>query len=407
MRATRGIRRLLEAMEGLLGWQPIDDHGNIIGLTDPIGMGAISLEPGGQFELSGAPLDTLHQTCREVNGASRPGARMRDAPRHRLPRPRRLAELDARRDAGDAEVALRDHDPLHAEGRQPRPRHDVPHLHHPGQSRLRRRGRHGAEDARRPGAAADRHRALRQFAVHSTASRTASSPTARDDLAGHRQPPHRHAALRLRDGLRLRALRRLGARRADVFRQARRHLSRRRRRLLPRPARRPARRRFPASGRRCPTGRTTSRRSSPRCGSRTTSKCAAPTAGRAGASRRCRRSGSGSSTTRRRSTAPGTSSRTGPQRSGRSFATRFPRTALATPFRNRTVRDIAREVLALARGGLSRRRRLSSEGADETIYISSLEEIVASGTTSAERLLEEYRTDWNGNIDEIFRRHAY
>ena len=63
----RGIRRMLEAMEGLLGWQPIEDDGRIIGLTDPIGQGAISLEPGGQFELSGAPLATLHQTAREVN----------------------------------------------------------------------------------------------------------------------------------------------------------------------------------------------------------------------------------------------------------------------------------------------------------------------------------------------------
>src|SRR5438105_1901311 len=63
----RGIRRLLEAMEGLLGWQRIENDGHIIGLTDPLGQGAISLEPGGQFELSGAPLETLHQTCREVN----------------------------------------------------------------------------------------------------------------------------------------------------------------------------------------------------------------------------------------------------------------------------------------------------------------------------------------------------
>ena len=50
-------------------------------------------------------------------------------------------------------------------------------------------------------------------------------------------------ALRLRGRLRLRALRRLGARRADVFRQARRPLSRRRRALVPRPARRQARQR--------------------------------------------------------------------------------------------------------------------------------------------------------------------
>ncbi|WP_421726621.1 glutamate--cysteine ligase [Bauldia sp.] len=63
-----GIRQLLESMAFLLGWNPITDNDNIIGLTDPTGQGAITLEPGGQFELSGAPLDTIHQTCREVNG---------------------------------------------------------------------------------------------------------------------------------------------------------------------------------------------------------------------------------------------------------------------------------------------------------------------------------------------------
>nr|WP_319390249.1 glutamate--cysteine ligase [uncultured Cohaesibacter sp.] len=63
----RGIERLLLGMEGLLGWKRVEDKGKIIGLVDPIDGGAISLEPGGQFELSGAPLDNLHQTCREVH----------------------------------------------------------------------------------------------------------------------------------------------------------------------------------------------------------------------------------------------------------------------------------------------------------------------------------------------------
>lgn len=62
-----GIEQLLRGMEGLLGWEPILDEGLIIGLGDPAGGGAISLEPGGQFELSGAPLETLHQTCSEVH----------------------------------------------------------------------------------------------------------------------------------------------------------------------------------------------------------------------------------------------------------------------------------------------------------------------------------------------------
>ena len=49
------------------GWDPIIDAGNIIGLAEQSGQGAISLEPGGQFELSGAPLENLHQTCKESN----------------------------------------------------------------------------------------------------------------------------------------------------------------------------------------------------------------------------------------------------------------------------------------------------------------------------------------------------
>ncbi|MCO5058150.1 MAG: glutamate--cysteine ligase [Rhizobiaceae bacterium] len=62
-----GIRALLEGMRKVLGWDPIVDAGHIIGLVEPTGQGAISLEPGGQFELSGAPLETIHQTCREGN----------------------------------------------------------------------------------------------------------------------------------------------------------------------------------------------------------------------------------------------------------------------------------------------------------------------------------------------------
>src|SRR6185503_14322329 len=62
----RGIRALLDGMQHLLGWEPITDKENIIGLADVTGGGAISLEPGGQFELSGAPLQTVHQTANEL-----------------------------------------------------------------------------------------------------------------------------------------------------------------------------------------------------------------------------------------------------------------------------------------------------------------------------------------------------
>ncbi|KAB1085291.1 glutamate--cysteine ligase [Neorhizobium galegae] len=61
------ISALLKGMEKKLGWEPIMDGDNIIGLGEQSGMGAISIEPGGQFELSGAPVESIHQTCRESN----------------------------------------------------------------------------------------------------------------------------------------------------------------------------------------------------------------------------------------------------------------------------------------------------------------------------------------------------
>ncbi len=60
-----GIRNILETMSARTGWSLIVENGKPIGLK---GDGAsVSLEPGGQFELSGAPLETVHQTCDEVH----------------------------------------------------------------------------------------------------------------------------------------------------------------------------------------------------------------------------------------------------------------------------------------------------------------------------------------------------
>ncbi|MDZ7282765.1 glutamate--cysteine ligase [Sphingomonas sanguinis] len=58
-----GIRALLGELEQY-GWAPVLEGGNVIALTGADG--SISLEPAGQFELSGAPLDNLHQTCAET-----------------------------------------------------------------------------------------------------------------------------------------------------------------------------------------------------------------------------------------------------------------------------------------------------------------------------------------------------
>jgi glutamate--cysteine ligase len=66
-RDQSGIRALLEGMQTRLGWAPVIDEPHIIGLYDAKSGAGISLEPGGQFELSGAPLETIHQTDAELD----------------------------------------------------------------------------------------------------------------------------------------------------------------------------------------------------------------------------------------------------------------------------------------------------------------------------------------------------
>ncbi len=61
--APSGIEAMLHGIMAR-GWEPIRDQGNVIGLTR--GNASVSLEPGGQFELSGAPLATLHETREEL-----------------------------------------------------------------------------------------------------------------------------------------------------------------------------------------------------------------------------------------------------------------------------------------------------------------------------------------------------
>lgn len=87
--------------------------------------------------------------------------------------------------------------------------------------------------------------------------------------------------------------------------------------------------------------------------------------------------------------------------------TDVPKTALATPFRAGTVRDIACEVLCIARQGLKNRARLDSVGMDETHFLQPLFQIADSGLTPAEELLAAYDRRWKGEVDPVFTEYAY
>ena len=84
-----------------------------------------------------------------------------------------------------------------------------------------------------------------------------------------------------------------------------------------------------------------------------------------------------------------------------------PRDALRTTFRDRTVRDVALEVLEIARGGLVRRARNDNWGDDEAHFLDTLLNIAESGETPSDELLAKFNSPWEGSVDPVFREYAY
>jgi glutamate--cysteine ligase len=84
-----------------------------------------------------------------------------------------------------------------------------------------------------------------------------------------------------------------------------------------------------------------------------------------------------------------------------------PKDALALRFRDYTVRDLSLEALKISAAGLKRRNRLSERGADESIYLEPLMEIAISGKTKADVQLERFHNEWNGSVDPAFSEYAY
>ena len=84
-----------------------------------------------------------------------------------------------------------------------------------------------------------------------------------------------------------------------------------------------------------------------------------------------------------------------------------PRTALKTPFGAGTLRDLGRDLLAIARDGLKARAVAGAESADETEYLDTLDEIVETGVTPAEDLLDRYHNKWGGDIKRVYAEESY
>lgn len=401
----RGIRRLLEAMEGLLGWQPITDLGNVIGLADPIGHGAISLEPGGQFELSGAPLATLHQTCREVNGhlaqvrecatplgigflglGGSPKWSLAETPR--MPKSRyaimsnympkvgsrgldmmyRTCTIQANLDFSDeADMVLKLRVGLALQPIVTALFANSPFLE----------GKPNGFQSWRS-----------HVWLDTDNDRTGMMPFAFEDGFGFARyvdwaldvpmyfvkrdnTYHDVAGASFRD-LMDGTLEKLPGERATLS-DWKNHLST----IFPEVRLKNYLEMRGADG---GSGR---------------GICALPALW----------VGLLYDSVALDAAWQIVKDWTDAERQALRAA--VPRTGLHTPFRGGTILDVAREIVALAREGLTRRHVLNDAQDDETIFLAALEDIVTTGRTPAENLLKEFETVWKGDINEVFRRHAY
>jgi glutamate--cysteine ligase len=73
----------------------------------------------------------------------------------------------------------------------------------------------------------------------------------------------------------------------------------------------------------------------------------------------------------------------------------------------RSVQDVAKDMVHIAREGLKNRARFSGGMVDERGYLSELEDIADSGVTPADRLLALYDGPWEGDVSRIYRDFAY
>jgi glutamate--cysteine ligase len=83
------------------------------------------------------------------------------------------------------------------------------------------------------------------------------------------------------------------------------------------------------------------------------------------------------------------------------------RLGLKASVAGRSVQDVAKDLIAIARQGLKNRNRLDGGFADETGYLGEIEAIAESGITPAEHLLELYHGPWKGDVSRVFEALAY
>ena len=85
-----------------------------------------------------------------------------------------------------------------------------------------------------------------------------------------------------------------------------------------------------------------------------------------------------------------------------SLRNRVPKMGLQTPFRDKTLQDLAKIVLMISREGLKARARINAHGESESVFLQELDNFAKTGQSNADRLLGLYHGAWNGDIMKAY-----
>ncbi len=84
-----------------------------------------------------------------------------------------------------------------------------------------------------------------------------------------------------------------------------------------------------------------------------------------------------------------------------------PKMGLQTPIRNKTLRDVAIAALAISREGLKARGRMNAHGESESVFLQELDGFARTGRSNADRLIDDYKGKWDGDILQAYNECRY